>query len=67
MAHVVCDDCGRQYPEDHDECSDCGGLEAEQQPPRTDFLPRVCLVSAPVLQGRSRAPHPATETTGFRP
>jgi len=28
-AYLVCDDCGRDYPEDYDECPDCGCYEAE--------------------------------------
>jgi len=28
-AYLVCDDCGRDYPEDHDECPDCGCYDAE--------------------------------------
>ncbi len=26
---LICDDCGREYPEDRDECPDCGCLDAE--------------------------------------
>jgi len=28
-AYLVCDDCGRDYPEDRDECPDCGCYDAE--------------------------------------
>jgi len=28
-AYLVCDECGRVYPEDRDECPDCGCVEAE--------------------------------------
>jgi len=28
-AYLVCDECGRNYPEDRDECPDCGSFEAE--------------------------------------
>ncbi|MCA1603194.1 MAG: hypothetical protein LC776_16680, partial [Acidobacteria bacterium] len=28
-AYLVCDDCGRDYPEGRDECPDCGCVEAE--------------------------------------
>lgn len=27
--YLVCEDCGRDYPEDRDECPDCGAFEAE--------------------------------------
>ena len=27
--YLVCDDCGQDYPEDRDECPDCGCFEAE--------------------------------------
>jgi hypothetical protein len=26
---LICDECGREYPEDRDECPDCGCLDAE--------------------------------------
>jgi hypothetical protein len=26
---LICDDCGHEYPEDHDECADCGCFDAE--------------------------------------
>lgn len=26
---LICDDCGREYPEDRDECPDCSCLDAE--------------------------------------
>ena len=28
-AYLVCEDCGRDYPQDRDECPDCGSVEAE--------------------------------------